>query len=86
MSLTLRFARRGLAGRGAAQQRAKSVLRNCAWRSSWCKETLPPVISKDTYRADLKRRVQEMIHKKETHSLDVEDPKDEGRPKAQAID
>ncbi len=41
---------------------------------------------KDTYRADLKRRVQEKIRKMETHSLDVEEPKGEERPKAQVID
>jgi DNA end-binding protein Ku len=41
---------------------------------------------KDTDRADLKRRVQEKIRKKETHSLDVEEPKGEERPKAQVID
>jgi DNA end-binding protein Ku len=41
---------------------------------------------KDTYRADLKRRVQEKIRNKETHSLDVEEPAREDRPKAQVID
>ena len=41
---------------------------------------------KDTYRADLKRRVQEKIKRKETHSLDVEMPKTDDRPKAQVID
>lgn len=41
---------------------------------------------KDTYRADLKRRVQEKIRKKETHSLDVEEPASDTRPKAQVID
>jgi DNA end-binding protein Ku len=41
---------------------------------------------KDTYRADLKRRVQEKIRSKETHSLDVEEPDTERRPKAQVID
>lgn len=41
---------------------------------------------KDTYRADLKRRVQEKIRKKETHSLDVEEPAAETRPKAQVLD
>jgi DNA end-binding protein Ku len=41
---------------------------------------------KDTYRSDLKRRVQEKIRNKETHSLDVEEPKSEARPKAQVID
>jgi DNA end-binding protein Ku len=41
---------------------------------------------KDTYRADLKRRVQEKIRNKETHSLDVEEPANPDRPKAQVID
>ena len=41
---------------------------------------------KDTYRADLKRRVQEKIRKKETHSLEVEEPASDERPKAQVID
>ncbi|MDP8985754.1 MAG: Ku protein [Pseudomonadota bacterium] len=40
---------------------------------------------KDTYRADLRRRVQEKIRKNETHSLEVEDAPHE-RPKAQVID
>jgi DNA end-binding protein Ku len=41
---------------------------------------------KDTYRADLKRRVQEKIRNKETHSLDVEEPVSDTRSKAQVID
>jgi DNA end-binding protein Ku len=41
---------------------------------------------KDTYRSDLKRRVQEKIRNKETHSLEVEEPAREERPKAQVID
>ena len=41
---------------------------------------------KDTYRADLKRRVHEKIRNKETHSLDVEAPVSDERPKAQVID
>jgi DNA end-binding protein Ku len=41
---------------------------------------------KDTYRADLKRRVQEKIRDKETHSLDVEEPVSDDRPKAKVID
>ena len=41
---------------------------------------------KDTYRADLKRRIQEKIKNKETHSLDVEEPNTDDRPKAQVID
>jgi DNA end-binding protein Ku len=41
---------------------------------------------KDTYRADLKRRVQEKIRNKQTHSIDVEEPAGDERPKAQVID
>lgn len=41
---------------------------------------------KDTYREDLKRRVQEKIRNKETHSLDVEEPPNDQRPKAKVID
>jgi DNA end-binding protein Ku len=41
---------------------------------------------KDTYRADLKRRVQEKIRKKQTHSVDVDEPASDERPKAQVID
>jgi DNA end-binding protein Ku len=41
---------------------------------------------KDTYRADLKRRIQEKIRSKETHSLDVAEPDRDERPKAQVID
>jgi DNA end-binding protein Ku len=40
---------------------------------------------KDTYRSDLRRRVQEKIRKKEKHSLDVEPPSAE-RTKAEVID
>ncbi len=41
---------------------------------------------KDTYREDLKRRVAEKIRNKETHSLDVNEPAPDARPKAQVID
>jgi DNA end-binding protein Ku len=41
---------------------------------------------KDTYRADLKRRIQEKIKNKETHSLDTQEPEADNRPKAQVID
>jgi DNA end-binding protein Ku len=40
---------------------------------------------KDTYRSDLRRRVQEKIRKKEQHNLDVEPPAAEGT-KAEVID
>jgi len=45
-----------------------------------------PTHFKDTYRSDLKRRVQEKIRKKETHALDVEEPAEAERPKAEVID
>jgi DNA end-binding protein Ku len=41
---------------------------------------------KDTYRADLKKRVQEKIRNKQTHSLNVEEPARAERPSAQVID
>jgi DNA end-binding protein Ku len=41
---------------------------------------------KDTYRSDLRRRIQEKVRKREMHSLDVEPPAAEQRPKAQVID
>jgi DNA end-binding protein Ku len=41
---------------------------------------------KDTYRADLKKRVQQKIRNKETHALNVEEPAGDVRPKAQVID
>jgi DNA end-binding protein Ku len=41
---------------------------------------------KDTYRSDLRRRVQEKIKNKETHSLVVDDPPADERPKAEVID
>jgi len=45
-----------------------------------------PSAFKDTYRADLMRRIQEKIRKKQIHSLaGVDEPHDE-RPKAQVID
>jgi DNA end-binding protein Ku len=47
--------------------------------------TFRPNAFKDTYRADLLRRVQEKIRNKQTHALDVEAPHSE-QPKAQVID
>jgi DNA end-binding protein Ku len=41
---------------------------------------------KDTYRADLKRRIQEKVRRKAPHSLDTEASEDGARPKAQVID
>jgi DNA end-binding protein Ku len=45
-----------------------------------------PASYKDTYRADLLRRVRDKIRRKQTHSLDAEAPEDNARPKAQVID
>jgi DNA end-binding protein Ku len=41
---------------------------------------------KDTYHADLKRRVQEKIKAKETHSLDTAMPEAESKPTGNVID
>jgi DNA end-binding protein Ku len=45
-----------------------------------------PARFKDTYRADLLRRVKEKIKKNQIHSLEVEKMPEENRPKAQVID
>ena len=44
-----------------------------------------PELYKDTYRADLQRRIKEKVKKKQTHALDESEPAEE-RPKAQVID
>ena len=48
--------------------------------------TWHPDAFKDTYRADLQRRIQEKIRKKQTHDLTPEEPATEDKPKAQVID
>jgi len=48
--------------------------------------TFKPERFKDTYRADLRRRIQEKIRNKQTHTLDVDAPAESVRPKAQVID
>jgi DNA end-binding protein Ku len=45
-----------------------------------------PDAFKDTYRADLMRRIQEKIRKKQTHDLTEEEPTAAERPRAQVID
>lgn len=45
-----------------------------------------PSSFKDTYRADLMRRIQEKIRKKQIHSLTSADEPSDDRPKAQVID
>ena len=41
---------------------------------------------KDTYKADLLRRIKEKIKKKQIHSIDSEEPAESSRPKAEVID
>jgi non-homologous end joining protein Ku len=45
-----------------------------------------PGAFKDTYRADLMRRIQEKIRRKQVHSLAAEAEQSPARPKAQVID
>jgi DNA end-binding protein Ku len=45
-----------------------------------------PEAFKDTYRADLMRRIQEKIRRKQTHNLAADEPAMTDRPKAQVID
>jgi DNA end-binding protein Ku len=45
-----------------------------------------PAAFKDTYRADLMRKIQEKIRKKQTHSLAADEEQASERPKAQVID
>lgn len=45
-----------------------------------------PAHFKDTYRADLKRRIKEKIRTKQTHSIEPEPGAVRNRPKAQVID
>jgi DNA end-binding protein Ku len=88
MLLTLRFADEVLP---ATEQKASAKI--SAAELSMAKQLVQSMEGnfdarkfKDTYRADLKKRVQEKIRNKETHSLDVEEPKSDARPKAQVID
>jgi DNA end-binding protein Ku len=84
---TLRFADEVLAPTSVMDEKvtaaelsmAKSLVDNMTGKFN-------PTRFKDTYRTDLRRRVQEKIRKKETHSLDVAPPDSEPRPKAQVID
>jgi DNA end-binding protein Ku len=41
---------------------------------------------KDSYRGDLRRRIQEKIRRKQTHALELEESPSGERPKAQVID
>ena len=88
MLLTLRFAEE-IVPESASASEAKvspaelSMAKQLVERMSG---KFTPSHFKDTYRSDLKRRVQEKIRKKETHALDVEAPAADERPKAEVID
>jgi DNA end-binding protein Ku len=88
MLLTLRFADEVLS-ETAAKPTAKISAAELAMAKQLVQSMQGKFVAgkfKDTYRADLKRRVQEKIRNKETHSLDVEEPASANRPKAQVID
>jgi DNA end-binding protein Ku len=85
---TLRFADEVLAPGGieaagkltqAELSMAKSLVENMSGK-------FDPSRFKNTYRADLRRRVQEKVRNKQTHSLDVDVPESDQRPKARVID
>lgn len=88
MLLTLRFADEILpaAGRKTAAKISSAELAMAKQLVQSMAGTFTATKFKDTYRADLKRRVQEKIRNKETHSLDVAEPDRDERPKAQVID
>jgi DNA end-binding protein Ku len=88
MLLTLRFADEVLpaAERKSAAKISSAELAMAKQLIQSMEGTFTAAKFKDTYRADLKRRVQEKIRNKETHSLDVAAPDRDVRPKAQVID
>jgi len=88
MLLTLRFADEVLAAteRGATAKISPAELAMAKQLVQSMEGNFNASKFKDTYRADLKRRVQEKIRNKETHTLDVEEPASDERPKAQVID
>jgi len=88
MLLTLRFADEVSMAAGAAG----AVPRISAAELSMAKKLVAqmsgpfkPERFKETYRADLKRRIQEKIRRKQVHVIDAVEPPS-GRPKAEVID
>jgi DNA end-binding protein Ku len=88
MLLTLRFADEVLSATGH-----KATTRISAAELAMAKQLVQSMQGKfdaskfkDHYRADLRRRIQEKIRRKQTHSLEVEEPLSGERPKAQVID
>lgn len=88
MLLTLRFADEVLpaAARKTTAKISSAELAMAKQLVQSMEGTFTATKFKDTYRADLKRRVQEKIRNKETHALDVAEPDRDERPKAQVID
>src|SRR6185312_7964337 len=76
--LTLRFAEEILSeeGKAAAAKVSSSELTMAKQLIQQMSGKFTPSDFKDTYRSDLKRRVQEKIRSKETHALDVQPPSD----------
>jgi DNA end-binding protein Ku len=93
MLLTLRFSQEilppveikgtGGAGKNSVSSAELSMAKKLIEQMSGA---FDPSAFEDTYRADLMRRVQEKIRKKETHSLEAETAGEAERPKAQVID
>jgi DNA end-binding protein Ku len=88
MLLTLRFAEEIVSDSASASEAKVSTAELSMAKQLVDKMSgrFVPSHFKDTYRSDLKRRVQEKIRKKETHNLNVEAPGADERPKAEVID
>jgi DNA end-binding protein Ku len=86
--LTLRFADEILPAtkEGSTPKVAPAELKMAEQLIKQMSGKFEPKQFRDTYRSDLKRRVQEKVRKKQTHSLEVEEPEREERPKADVID
>jgi DNA end-binding protein Ku len=93
MLLTLRFANEVLppvavknaasSGKASVSAAELSMARKLVDQMSGA---FKPAVFKDTYKADLLRRVQEKIRKKQTHTLETDETVETERPKAQVID
>lgn len=94
MLLTLRFADEVLppaqvksaAEAGGASKVSAAELTMAKQLISQMSGPFRPAAFKDTYRADLMRRIHEKIRKKQMHSLATDEPEAAARPKAQVID
>ena len=93
MLLTLRFADEILPATAAGAKSTAKSERLTPAELSMAKKLVQemsgpwrPGAFKDTYRADLMRRIQEKIRRKQVHSLAVDEEPAPERPKAQVID